>query len=398
MGFVQHVQAIHRPRNDRSVDVAQRRITQITALAQREQANAIQVGGMPCLIYQRLTQGTTCSCSVALDASPTAPMFDEHGNASDTHIASLLTGGRFGISKYGSSSNRGADSTVEPVRLIDGQKQAEVSGPALDPNVNVVEVDASNTIELDMDSYEAGNCSICFGTGIVGGYRLRGGHRIIIDSQRTGVVLSRVTKDQLQTPHVFEFLDDSARLTFNATLPLNATIQCVRAFNNQHAVPAHVEVLNGSWAPFNTTSNALCDGVSHTFQVYPYAGNSFITHVEIQLLQSNLIKLDFPPLNRTGDQTYLDATQDVTVLLPPTVQNLQPGDLIADARGFVWRIRDMTYKRDNLQRQLCDEANCRIVQKFERLHHVFHVDPLHLPQLQTRPLAMPGAGNNLQIR
>ncbi len=385
--FVTRTVPITGPRNNRAAEVAKTRLTAITPLAQKEIMNSLGVNAFPSLIYKKLNPGAgrVCTCSKALDVSPAAPLFDEQGNASQEHIQSLLQGKEFSIQDYGREPLTGdvIGPNGSPVKTLQDPNQLirnpgiETSDPS-DPLATEITNSDDFVAEVNPGAYENGSCSICYGTGVVGGFQVYGGQRIIIDSTFNNLEFFHANVDQSEAPNIISFFAPDSYVGFNLTLPYGAVVQSVRAWKGRTPVAVWVQIyVNGSWLPFDQTVAAqYMDGLPHQMRlISPSSEEVRLSHMEIQLYQVDLVPVEFPHLSRTGDLSVLDPIQDVSLYIPPVVPYLYPGDLVADSvYGKLWRLKTVQYNKDSQMRNMAYDCEARLVQDYE------YINDLLIPQ------------------
>lgn len=412
MTFVTRVNKVEGPRNNRAVAVAQHRLTQITPLAQKEWLNSIAVNGWPSVIYNRLTAGRTCSCSVKIANAPDqVEIFDERGNASQEHIHTLLTGGRFSIQDYGPINNKGNDPNPEPVflpnviaasgagnRVASEANNDRVGFDVGDPLATLVEelVDAEAS-EANPDAYDNNGCQVCYGTGFVGGFRILNGVRMVIDARFPTLTLVRSQVVQTETPFAIEFLGNDASAEWVLAVPKTLTWTTYKVWNNRDHSRARLELLDESgespqWVPATVvTMRQACTGLPTRFRIVGQDGERF-THVELQGVTGKLIQVEFPTIQKGGTtNNILDGTQDVDLNFGANVPVLNPGDIVADSvLGLSWRIVSRGSQSDGQRRTVGWTASARVVQPFERIHNLPIPDakqaqPAVLNRLLTQP-------------
>ncbi len=410
MPLVTRTVPIPGPRNNRAAAVAQERLSAIVPLAQQESLNSIGVNAFPSLIYHLLTPGggKVCTCSRVLDTSKDAPLFDANGNASSEHITSLLEGSQFGIIDYGKKptggnviGSRGGPFTA-PVDDVIAPPTATTISPT-DPTIGEVVDISHDSFEVPTEAYGNGACPVCFGTGVVGGFQVYGGRRIVVDSTHTGLQLNAgVTVDQLEAPYDLLFFGVGANAAFTMTLPYLGVVQSVRTFHKRELVPFLVQIQDGSgvWQPFDpTTASTYMDGLPHNFRLLsPYPEEGRLTYLEIQITQSDLVPIDFSKLSRTGDLSILDPLQDVQLCIPPTIPYLYPGDIVADSiYGKLWRIKTVEYN-NTLKRNLAFQCDARLVQEYEFLHQLWIPPRQDYAQVSLEPRAVNQTPSTTLIR
>lgn len=397
--FAFHPVPLPGPRNNRAAEVAKTRLAAITPLAQQEITNSIGVNGFPSMIYKKLVPGSghVCSCSKSINASPSAPMFDEAGNATQEHIASLLEGSQFGIMDYARQPTQanqsaplgGPETTLTDPATLLRNPNLQTSDPSDPVATDIVPESDEGSFEVNPGAYENGSCSVCYGTGVVGGFQLYGGQRIVIENSFSGLTLNNVTLDQTEAPHQLIFYAADAAMNFNLVLPYGAILQRAQAFLGRERAPVWLQIQTSSgWQPFDfTTAAQYMDGLPHSLRAVSGVTQEVrITHIEIQLYQIGMIPIEFPHLSRTGDLSILDPVQDVQLYIPPSVPYLYPGDIVADAvYGKLWRLKTTQYNKDSSMRNMAFECEARFIQPYEYLSDLWVPSGLSVAQVTLEP-------------
>lgn len=277
------------PVNARASDVARATMDAIIPIANRKTDAAFQVQGYRGILYNRLMQGTPCPCKSKQQVA--GARLGADGKASQGTLNELMTGGEFGVTRYGTgkknvpgyeeqkqsgtrtfaidlapygSGAQGAGSAVRqqqaavarvvgpPVpnysdQLADGPHDKLRGNNGLPPrrattmsdeaaNLILDEADIDTDYELNQETpfdlgaygYSDVSCPVCFGSGFVGGFSVMGGIR--------KVLCAGPMDSDLQLPpeaHI-DLLEDvpvvqTKSVTFYLTLP--SLVKYVDAFN-----------------------------------------------------------------------------------------------------------------------------------------------------------------------
>jgi hypothetical protein len=415
------------PSNARAVDVAKHRIGHIVDTQNRRYDSAFQVQGYEGILYSRRTNGPKCGCTGKLQKA--LHRLDENGNLTSSSIDSLLTGGEFGILprgvrpadtpdyvddiaggewspkvQFGILENKVVTTPNAPnmYQTIDGTTSS-IGAPfdrvSSDPDIagttTVMPDDgsyyrsgptASNSLDsllnlgLDAVGYTDIVCPICFGTHIVGGYNVHGGARIVLDPYTAILNPSDTVEVRENTPTLQL---NSGMASWTTILPLGVTgIDALKLWSNTTIVQPQALMLDGVSLARPSDILPFCDGRQHSISVV-VDQQSYITHLEIQLNQSDSRKLfDLPKTTKTSLMSLLDSTSNFQIVFSPRVAALRVNDLVAESiTGRYLLIADVTPWHTNSGAILGWEASVRVIQPQE-LHMLLPnrssiVRPLH---------------------
>ena len=317
-------------RNAHLPERASRTIDAVVPIIQQQNHHAIQAKGFPVYIYQRLTAGKKCKCSMCEHANPfQSAFYDDTGVASPQQLQSIMDRARFSIDDYNAES--GLEKTV---RDINREAESETGG---------LETEFDIPIPLESDAFSAGACPICLGTGIKGGYSCLEATRIVLcaeDGTSKGATVE--TKGY---PNVITLHMDDSYVDFEVTLPmpLPNSMGKVRVFNGFEVLHGTLLIEdNGTWRPFQGTTKAG----KNRFRVsksnfMPTETHVFeFTHLEIMLpLVTQPDYLDIPNLVNNFDSTKVYPYAPTTFSLSPNMPTLNARDVIADLQHkLLWLV------------------------------------------------------------
>jgi hypothetical protein len=108
------------------------------------------------------------------------------------------------------------------------------------------------------------------------------------------------------------------------------------------------------------------DGAQHTIEL-KFDERVNFTHLELQFNQSHKsARFEFPRTNKSGQQTMLDATQSVTLNLPPSIPMIQPKDIFVDSTfNKAWQITSVNNWNTRTYKTLGWDCDARVVQPAE---------------------------------
>lgn len=383
------------PANSRAVDVAKKALRDLAGAQQRRYANAFEIDSHESVIYNRLTQGVPCSCQSHSKALAT--LLDEEGKMPQGVINEMLTGMTFRVNRYGQRQGTRDDLRVE--RGEDdtpANENAPQSNPLLPgarrvvPDFDYMSMDLDDDVatELNMEGTATNgpvrsrtlddavgdfdtdvdlgdsSCTLCYGTGFVGGYTVQGGWRQSLSSQWLPKPVVSGLVEANQRPHAFY----STRVDFSIVLPKGFVfLDTFRVWNNeQRVVPTSILIDNLSYTP--SLFAALCDGNRHTVSVI-HDEMTYWTHLEIQVCQTEHASLiEFPTLTQGADLSRLDSTEDTQISASPLVPMLRVRDVIVESvQGQPFILGSTTVWVDKLKNTHGWDCSARVIQKSELL-------------------------------
>lgn len=367
-------------RNTRVVPIAQSRLDQVADLAQEQYVNALSVNGYDALVYSRLTNGRRCTCSHVLELKA-GQILDEKGNATESHIQSLLTGADFSIEDYATMRNPNPNATVQGIRVIQPEDYVTGKTPFKPHRENlelddpfVTEVTTLQSMEdafaeVNLGAVSAQKCSICYGSGFVGGYSLHNGNRFVLDVTYDKVTYSGYSVAQEVYPNLFTQQDEQGYIQFDITLPVGIlSVDRVQLWNNSLPV-------KGATLRIGTNLTNLITLTEDTVLTYATGlpciivvsdADSF-SHLELQFNMSSVhTYIEYPRLTKTGDLSVLDAIDSVQLVVSPQVMNVQAWDIIVDnVFKKSWRVTSSNWFNDRKMNIHGWDVSARLVQPYE---------------------------------
>ena len=394
------------PNNSRIVDVSRKAIDRILPVQLRKYHNAFMVQGNQCVIYNRLNNGVKCGCKAKVNAVRTR--LDENGKASPELINELLTGGGdFGILDYGSAIADAPNSREQPSHnwtITDNTRNKPVSvftstepsdnTPIVGSQLDVWDTDPNNPnattildsgfgpngplgnddeledLIVDSDRFDQLGlglrdcaCSVCFGSGFVGGFQVFNGWRKVINFQWENLNLF---------DGVINYEDDIPSVTathaaFDIQLPKGAIgVDALKVWNYNRIKEASITV-DGVQLICDSDILPFFDGDTHQVDVYVLTDDPTWTHIEIQVYQSeDFAYLDFPKMTKTSVQAKIESFQDVQLVVSPLVPLVRSLDVVADSTyNKIFQVKDSTWWNDKKRVILGWECNVRPTQPTE---------------------------------
>jgi len=394
------------PANARAADVATKAIEEISHVQQQRYLAAFSPQGYQCVLYSRM-EGGGAKCSCQNHRRIINSVLGKDGKASPGIINELLTGRNFQNNRYGSVvwSENGFDSPNYPAAdnsaiesnssLWVGQDSSTVTSPANPGNkhLGVFDVvteggeypteriangdsfgDNGAVRSKDMDAlvqdWDTGvyrgndpGCSVCFGTGFIGGFTpLYGWRKVVapyevnlIDGEINTLELPFSTKNNTRFEVVLAFprgahsLDTATLWKGDVKVPYIMTIDTVRV----------------------TDANVMsfCDGKPKVLEIQLINGSEW-THFEIQFnlgAFQQSARFEFPKQPKSSDGNKLERTLPFQIILDPGVpQEVKVGDVITESvNGKTLVVGAVTPWNTRNRRLLGQEITVRPVQPME---------------------------------
>lgn len=425
------------PTNSRSVDVARDSIDRITHNQNKRYDNAFQVQGFEAILYSRKKGGIKCLCQSKQNLlGGGSSVLDENGNASAGTINEILTGQPFGVRPYASqprqtfapvivdinttmppptpefnesSQNSIYDTDYPPIRkplhgapgqgfALDGDETSNTGvitedGFADNGPVSGDDTEGRDLIERALSSgFDTGfgvssdvACSICFGTGYVGGFNIHNGFRLVLDSQC------------LANPYDVNYEEFTPTFTGSTIVftpqifPRGAiSIDSLRAFLNEKVLAVQYFMVDGVKLANEQALINYCDGGMHQISiVFPGILDADLnptgctmTHLEIQYNQSyKTVKFEFPKLVQNAVETLIERTDPFQIIMSPVIPNVGNGDIVTDCTyGKVFQVTTANWWNDKRRAILGWETDVRPCQPQE----LFTLLPKRRPTMQSQ--------------
>lgn len=367
--------------NTRVQGVARDAVESVAAIQQEKYYAAFFVNGYTCNVYNRLTQGITCSCGGLSLRNPIDMQFDEEGNASVDTINELM-GESFGsIEEYGerdddidSDTTSSLTDTTIHKRPYDEEDDYHRAADF----INEGEYHDEEEIEAGLNQFAPTACGVCFGTGYVGGYNLCFGNRYVFVPGQRGQSLKNFSIDNKTKPNRFVSMDHRSSMEnyvdFVVTMPrLVVGIDSIQVYDNQDLLSDAV-IMAGTDADnlFEVTEknfHMFCTGRPIVIRV---ANVTIFSHLEIQSNLSNEdTYLEYPRFQKGGDINLVDNTADVQIIVSPKILQISPWDIIIDnTLQKVWRVTNVSDWKDRHQNVHGWEVNARVVQPRELFYNL----------------------------
>lgn len=372
--------------------------------ANRQYIEAFKVDGVRYLHWGRAMEGYVCTCKAVKPEQADGTGVNSSGlsNSDDPSYSPSISDPWDALTVRGVKSSRHSRDDGIYVNEDDSYSSGKVRDAEVDEAAYTIDfndedfgpVDLSdntytqNILDLLGKPLSSGEiqCGICLDTGYVNGYRLTGGDRIIFDASGQVPVYSVAgfSIDKLKSPNVFTLSSamSGAYVQWLWEVPTHfKKALSVSVRNNQN--PAKNVRLE--YKPFQETQDLwkeLTVEVLNSFKGLPtklilrvYATANDLsaavtfTHVEITLQYKDWNKMQMPPLSENGNLAIFETPTSMSVILPPSHQNIKPLDYILDLKyDRLWRVLDVTDAKTAKQQILGWQVNLRLILKHETAH------------------------------
>lgn len=385
------------PPNSRTVDVAKEAIRDLMPVQQRKYDNVFKVQGYESLVYNRLTQGLACSCQSHQKVFTT--LLGEDGKMPIGTMNDLLTGGmEFKIQPYGSRASGRDD--LRPIRKIpplvrDDQLYGELTsedsllgdnvGPLESPYIDRTPLgtpgergdngpvqidtldDAVEMFDTNILDYSSSKCTVCFGTGFVGGYSVLHSWRKVFTGHSPECFAVTGTIEANEIPNRFF----ATSVTFKTILPKGFVyLDAFKVWNNdQRVTPDQVQI---DTLPYSDQLlAAFCDGRVHSITL-KFQDLTYWSHLEVQIgLSRETAMIEFPKLTSGTAIEVRDLTEDVSIVGSPSIPKLSTYDVLVESTfGKAFVVGSSSWWNDRDRNVLGWDVTARVIQPSELLHNL----------------------------
>ncbi len=385
-------------RSDRNLPYAQDALDNTVSRANRQYVEAINVDGVRYLHWSKAMEGFVCTCKKpkdeAIDGSLTelpaqsldpssSPSILDWDALSVRHVKDPIQMRDDGAIEmdngtiYGkdNDNNDREDTTVR----IDFNVDEEYDN-LIDENSPFIK-NALAGLGSPFITGEA-RCGICIDTGLVNGYKLTGGDRIILDAsgQIPIVELATFALDKQAAPYLFTASGAiNSYVSWLVELPtyfMRALSVAVR--NNvdpARGVSLEYKLAEESgdyWMPLTVEALNSRKGLRTKMYIRVRSNVNDLdasvkfTHVEINLQYKDWPQLQMPPLSENINPAAFDSLFQMSFILPPTQQMVKPHDLFYTAKyDRMWFVLDTTDSKTAKNQVLGWQVNVRVLTESE---------------------------------
>lgn len=376
------------PANARAADVAEKAVKEIIPVQQRRYYDAFRVQGIECIAYNRLTSGRKCSCQASRKLIN--GLLDQDGKASEGTINQMLTGNMsFDVIPYEQDQGRfipeaagpnGQTSPYSTGNKYQGVFDIVTAGEAfpfadVNPDTEVFgDNGPSNPVNIDelVGDFDASvlgfsdvACSICFGSGFVGGFSAFNSYRKVLTP--TDLALIEGGLDTIESPWVAR---DVKGFNQQIVLPHGALlVDSFKVWNSLNIVPTQFYVDN-TLITSNPQLLSFCNGKPHLLTAL-FTGD--FTHFEMQFtMSSESLYFEFPKRPSSADTSLLEQMEPFQVIMSPNIPYLEAMDVVVESQlGKVLIVQNVNPWISRQRNALGPECQVRVIQPQE----IFRVLP-----------------------
>lgn len=353
---------------------AQSELNNTVNRANRQYIEALNVDGVPFLHWSKAMQGYRCTCRGVREDQNNLPSSDTIDGSwspdpSDEDFFQVRgvkpvddrvrAEGAYKVDDgLNNGPTLGLKSTPENTStdLLTEFVNSEEMIDLLDPNRSVNSSMVDSTVPVIGPETR---CGICLGTGLTEGYILSNGKRLVLEaSGQYAFTINNMEQNRKKFPARFESgIPAGGYVEWIVTLPtyfhralsvvvrdnIDAArnVQVMYAFaedNDSKFKPLNVEALNAR----NGLATRLRIRVSPIDALDPEIGVGF-THVELNFVFTEWRKMQMPQLSDQLNRAVFDSISNISVILPPTIQQLHMEDFIYDAKyDRIWKVVEST--------------------------------------------------------
>lgn len=326
---------------------AQKRLTETVKPFNQQVINSLFVDAVECNYFMVQDRtGRPCSCqkqSIATDGNTNVPVSAPEPRASGGNgmFELVLQDGDF----LGEKAER---------NIID------VTG-----DVPIIQVaDSESTFEDGIFGANSVNCGICHKIGLQPGYQPYGKQRVLLTHYDVAELRS-FQIDRSEQPHLMRITDKSGYVEYKVKVPLVFTKVRFRIYENHAPVQDIPTMRDGR--PIDVLFFRQCAGHETIIRVH-----SSHTHVILEF------DLGIPPMrvnisgeNKSIDYERLETMSDITVILPPTIHEVNARDIIIiGGRRLALRVTDKDRKITADKRPLEWSVTTRVLQPTEQIKRI----------------------------
>lgn len=334
-------------------DEADKRLREVVAPYQRQGLNALGVDSFEVKFYHTCRSTQLCSCQQT-------EVLPQYG--SKEGMASVLT------MKPGAAADK--EIVIDYARPLFGTvgDSAYAEDETEDDVFALDDADPEGHPTVDNLFSSSSDCALCFKTGYIPGYELYGYDRRVLTPFDIEDVAG-YHKDVTTSPHTLTKLDrHEGYVEFILEVPKYLA-------GMSYVIRKNLAIL------VDDTLQEATSGVDLTLPIVKsYAGSSLklrctseaFTHIVIEFdLGTERVKANLSQASRATDWTMFDTLSNVQIILPMTIQDVSPSDVVhVPSRNTTFKISDEQYLRTSQDRNLDWSVNARILQPTETLRSI----------------------------
>lgn len=365
---------------------AQARLTEVIGAAQQQAKNALMVDSFEIKYYQQAKSTTVCTCKqTSIASSIAARIIEPSSNVPVTLIKDK---------SVVSNAIR-----IDYNRPLFGTPSEEKKADDFDTDDNNPNSDDDDEFDLDFDdddedgpsnnsnthtemrtvdaTFTSGrDCGICYKTGFVPGYVAYGFERALLTTHNISDVYG-FTTDMTTAPHTLRAVDHrEGYVEFEIDVPLYFHDVNVSVRLNTQVLQETLYSSNGTRTVLTFAEVKAAAG--KTLRVRVHAEE--FTHAVVEFdLGTEKLRANLAQMSKTVDWTLFDTLGSISMILPPTIQNIAGNDVIfVPSRAATFKVTDVTYLRTADEKNLDWPITTRILQPQESLGRIHR--SMKLPQ------------------
>lgn len=368
MGIKSGTKSVRRNARNYTGQQADARLREVVGQIQQQSTNALQVDSFEIKLYQQGKSTTVCTCKqTSLASSIAARIIAPDSNVPVTMVKEDSVIGNSIKIDYGRPL---FGTPIEQAKADDSDVDNDLGDDVDDFEfVDEDEENDSHTPMQTVDStFSSGkDCGICYKCGYVPGYTAYGFERTVLTTHNITDVYG-YTVDMTTAPHTIRRVDHrEAYVEFNLNVP--KYFNSVNVSIRDNITPlSELLCIGEDNQPLSMMHMKLAAGKSISIRVRAEA----FTHVVIEFdLGTEKLRANLAQMSKTVDWTLFDTLGNISMTLPPTIQNIAGNDVIhVPARAMSFKVTDVTYLRTSMERNLDWPVQTRVLQPQESLGRI----------------------------
>lgn len=349
---------------------ADARLREVISTAQDQARNALMVDSFEIKYYQQAKSTTVCTCKqTSIASSIAARIIAPDSNVPVTMVKEESTLNRHVRIDY----NRSLFGTPSENAKPESTDMHGDDGDDLD-EFDLDEDDDSNEAHTPMEVVDSTfsngkDCGICYRAGYVPGYVAYGFERTLLTTHNITDVYG-YTIDMTTAPHTIRCVDRrEGYVDFEIDVPKYFNAANVSVRNNIQILEDSLCIAGPMNYPLTFSALHAARGGRIKLRVRAEA----FTHAVIEFdLGTEKLRANLAQMSKTVDWTLFDTLGNISMTLPPTIQNIAGNDVIyVPARSMSFKVTDVTYLRDSHERNLDWPVSTRVLQPQESLGRIF---------------------------
>lgn len=344
---------------------ADARLREVVGQIQQQSTNALQVDSFEIKYYQQAKSTTICTCKqTSIASSIAARIIDPASNVPVTMVREDSVIGNsikidYGRPLFGTPVEQAKADDFD----IDGDDGNDADEFDFDEDDD--ENDQHTPMETVDSTFSSGkDCGICYKHGYVPGYTAYGYERVVLTTHDIRDVYG-YTVDMTTAPHTIRRVDPvEAFAEFKLNVPKYFNTVNVSVRNNIQVL-SEMLFIGEDNQPLSLMHLKQAAGKSILVRVCTEA----FTHAVIEFdLGTDKLRANLAQMSKTVDWTLFDTLGNISMTLPPTIQNIAGNDVIfVPARAMSFKVTDVTYLRTSMERNLDWPVQTRVLQPQESL-------------------------------